>query len=507
MPYSYPNDVPAQIKNLPAGAQKIWVSTFNSVVRDGGSEDSARQAAWRNVKSKYKKEGNTWVKKYINQINSKLEKCQMKKFKNTTKDKGFFKTFIPLDAAGDGGSFIVEKEDNGVKTKYLVGAASDLKTDREEERVGKKFLEKMKSSAMGLTVFAEHEHTLEKTLGFISDVGGEETFIAETALEPEDENELVKSIISKLTHGTKLGYSIGGRVTEVGKVFDPDLNKDIKELLDGELYEVSVVAMPASKGSWVTPIFKSLEEIPTEELDDEGIENDNEEELTEIGFINKCFECDSETDLESHRKKFNISIKQVNTLVSMKEAGIEDESILTAFKAFTKFNESQTKQAVAGNLMLAWSAAREITTKSNKKLDGHIDDQRKRMGLTTGQMDVISKRFIEGSMKNYELEDMIENFQKVNEFIYSGVGEKRNFLELIKILDEMSETDSINDQLYNLFWTFRGAIYRVMYDDDMEPASKKDNINKISEEFSTKVESLSTQLANLTAEVEEQLAA
>lgn len=62
MPYTYDNP-PDGIKSLPKGAQRIYIDTFNAVVRDGGSEDSARQAAWRNVKKEYKKVGDKWVKK------------------------------------------------------------------------------------------------------------------------------------------------------------------------------------------------------------------------------------------------------------------------------------------------------------------------------------------------------------------------------------------------------------------------------------------------------------
>ena len=55
MPYSYPDNLPTYIKNLPAGAQKIFVAAFNSVLDDGGSEDKARRVAWAAVKKKYKK--------------------------------------------------------------------------------------------------------------------------------------------------------------------------------------------------------------------------------------------------------------------------------------------------------------------------------------------------------------------------------------------------------------------------------------------------------------------
>jgi len=61
-PYTYTN-YPAQLKNLPDGARTIWIDTFNSVYKDTKDETQARMAAWSNVKSKYKKVGNKWIKK------------------------------------------------------------------------------------------------------------------------------------------------------------------------------------------------------------------------------------------------------------------------------------------------------------------------------------------------------------------------------------------------------------------------------------------------------------
>lgn len=62
MPYTVDNP-PAWLKNLPKGAIRIGVETFNAVLRDTKNEDQARKAAWARVKTKYKKEGDTWVLK------------------------------------------------------------------------------------------------------------------------------------------------------------------------------------------------------------------------------------------------------------------------------------------------------------------------------------------------------------------------------------------------------------------------------------------------------------
>ncbi len=61
-PYTKDN-YPAQLKNLPVGARNLWIRTFNAVYEETKDEEQARKAAWHQVKEKYKKVGDKWVKK------------------------------------------------------------------------------------------------------------------------------------------------------------------------------------------------------------------------------------------------------------------------------------------------------------------------------------------------------------------------------------------------------------------------------------------------------------
>jgi phage I-like protein len=63
MPYSFPDNVPDFMKNMPEGAQKIFISIFNASVKEGKSEDEARIAGWGAVKNKYERRGEEWVAK------------------------------------------------------------------------------------------------------------------------------------------------------------------------------------------------------------------------------------------------------------------------------------------------------------------------------------------------------------------------------------------------------------------------------------------------------------
>ncbi len=58
-----PDNIPETIKNIPVGAQRIWVKVFNSVHADTKDEDKARIAAWSVVKIKYEKVDDKWRKK------------------------------------------------------------------------------------------------------------------------------------------------------------------------------------------------------------------------------------------------------------------------------------------------------------------------------------------------------------------------------------------------------------------------------------------------------------
>ncbi len=72
MPYNYPEKVPNYLKNLPDGAQKIFIAAFNAEYESSKNEEKARQAGWGAVKNKYKKVGDKWIMKnqqlYIMQV-------------------------------------------------------------------------------------------------------------------------------------------------------------------------------------------------------------------------------------------------------------------------------------------------------------------------------------------------------------------------------------------------------------------------------------------------------
>lgn len=208
---------------------------------------------------------------------------------NNTKDKGFFKALIPLNQK-DGHIEILEKKVGDKTVKFLRGVATNTQVDKEDERMSKSFVDKIKKQILGLNVFVEHEHSIDKTVGYVEEVIDDgDNVVVDTALESEDENPLVKSIVNKLKHGTKIGYSIGGRISKAKKVWDDFAKKTITEIEDGDIFELTLTALPAGVGTWTTPIRKSLKDLfDQQEIKDQL--KDNDESTTEISdedFVKK----------------------------------------------------------------------------------------------------------------------------------------------------------------------------------------------------------------------------
>lgn len=266
MSYSYPNNIPEQIKNLPSSAQKIWVSTYNTIVDEGITVEIAKESAWNEVNSEFVKdsEGN-WSKKTLGDDNMAIKEH----FNKTNDDKSLFKTFIPLHVK-DGKIDIITKSIGDKDVVCLRGSASNTTIDKEDDQMDKMFISKMKSASLGLNVFAEHDHSIEKTVGYVDSVDGDDdNMIIDTLLEDRSDNDLVDKILKKIDHGIKIGYSIGGRVTKAISKFDSSLGRSVRKILDGEIYEISLTAMPAGFDTWTEPITKSLDKWIKPELESE----------------------------------------------------------------------------------------------------------------------------------------------------------------------------------------------------------------------------------------------
>lgn len=238
------------IADLAYGLNRVWLDKYIENDFDNNKTwDYIKKIAYHN------KEKNTWFPKCntkwqkencMNQIKEALRKALQNGQSIPVKIDKKFKCFIPISFEkrkdAEGNTFIKINEHNG--TKFLIGTASNTKIDKEGDRMMPSFIKKMQDTAKNLPVFEDHRHDIEHSLGFVAETGGnDDNFDISVALEKE--NDRVLRLLKKIEHGTPIGFSIGGSIFEAEKVFDSIVNKEVMNIIDGEINEVSITAFPA----------------------------------------------------------------------------------------------------------------------------------------------------------------------------------------------------------------------------------------------------------------------
>jgi phage head maturation protease len=149
------------------------------------------------------------------------------------------------------------------QTYYAVGIGSTINKDRQNEKLSEKALHKLEaiSSENRIPVFSDHDHSWEKTMGYIdSSKAIDGKWHVSIALEDPEINDRVAKLISKKQHGTPIGLSIGGRVPDGATHYEKNGDGTIRVINDLELFELSFVGIPANQdGSVMSYITKSLE--------------------------------------------------------------------------------------------------------------------------------------------------------------------------------------------------------------------------------------------------------
>lgn len=152
-----------------------------------------------------------------------------------------------------------EKDEAGNEIRFIRGVASDDQIDRQGERFSTRAVQRMVETAkQNLTLFGDHNHSWENTLGHIVDAKfNNGAFEVICQLESEEAQPKIKQLWAKLKSKTRLAFSIGGRVL---KVIAEEVNGQTVRVLDDlELLEISVVGIPANPRTWLEAIVKSLE--------------------------------------------------------------------------------------------------------------------------------------------------------------------------------------------------------------------------------------------------------
>ena len=183
------------------------------------------------------------------------------------------------------------KEDN---TRYIVGKASSTSIDRDDDRMSEAALHTMKATAeANLTIFTNHDYKVpddlfgscveakvnakkdEQPIVVKSEDG--ETEIAtfrpqelevRIKVVSDEVNSAAGRICKAIEEGVALGFSIGGEVKKVMKVLDETTQK-VYNLIDSiDLYEISIVGIPANADAMNLAIAKSLDSKKIKVVDD-----------------------------------------------------------------------------------------------------------------------------------------------------------------------------------------------------------------------------------------------
>ena len=176
-----------------------------------------------------------------------------------------------------------EKDEAGNEIRFIRGVASDDQIDRQGERFSTRAVQRMVETAkQNLTLFGDHNHSWENTLGHIADAKfNDGAFEVVCQLESEEAQPKVKQLWAKLKSKTRLAFSIGGRVL---KVIAEEVNGQTVRVLDDlELLEISVVGIPANPRTWLEAIVKSMDgaECAVTELEGSGKAEPEEELMSE----------------------------------------------------------------------------------------------------------------------------------------------------------------------------------------------------------------------------------
>lgn len=140
--------------------------------------------------------------------------------------------------------------------RYIAGYASTADVDRENEIITKEALRKAAEDLLSnITVFYEHKHT-DLPIGrvveskFVEDRGAIfiKVYISKTADE----------IWTLIREGILNHFSIGGKVISTEEVYSEELGKKITRVTALELYEVSVVGLPANPRAIITSVSKAI---------------------------------------------------------------------------------------------------------------------------------------------------------------------------------------------------------------------------------------------------------
>jgi len=473
-----PDCLPDDVLELPGQLPTAWAMIFNKLLDKNISLPIARDKSWSIVKKYVYKVEDGWKFKQL----SPVEEILAKNFKNdSTLRKDQMKvTFFKSNGKETDGDFkvvmgaqFIEKSVGGEKKHFLKGVASGNWLDREDDIVMPPFIQKMREVAKGLPVFTDHVRTDENMIGSVVELESDDADVFDpiTELEPPNENQIVKRLQKRMAKGISYGYSIGGKITKAVKVWDETLQKFVRQIIDGDIYEVSVVPVPALEGTDVT-MFKKT-------------------------FSPDSFFASTEVDQDyiDLAKSAGINVDNLDEVVNaVVEDEITDEQVFwldfeKAVDKFEKLSESQPKDVDINSLPRSCFAK---ATGDNREEWKYPYMYKCDTGLNKVHYGLLDKAFNDASMED---DERVFNFlKKVRGKL--GLSEvDYNFVDFRKVLTstitEAVEAREARVKLNDILWEFQTNVEFVALNDWQDTDEKIADIKGLTAQLVDAIQTLS----------------
>ncbi len=185
------------------------------------------------------------------------------RMKSFTPDDLTFKFYMPLEKS-------ISKDGS---MAWFGGIASNGDVDRDNERIDPAVLPQMaKDLMLNSTVFFNHKHDA-LPIGKVIDAHAEGDRLYIKVMPSKAKG--VEDIITQIKEGILRSFSIGGKVLKAENVYDDKTERTVRVIKGLNIYEVSVVGVPANPGASISDIItKTLHKL--EEIDYDKISREVE---------------------------------------------------------------------------------------------------------------------------------------------------------------------------------------------------------------------------------------
>ena len=250
-----------------------------------------------------------------------------------------------LDTGNDDEKTEIILNENG--TLSLKGVASTTSLDLHGDVINPNCIQKMKEQALSLNIHADHLYNIDDVIGTITNVipSNDDTLVIQFDIIPS----IAPKIKELLDTNVKLGLSIGGTVKEYKNNVDDNGEVIGWEILDIDLYEISLTPLPANwdtfgtvqtvknltQAKCITGACEIMRKTKTQE-------NNKKQTMKELKEIKKEIESlKTEIQKESEAENIEETINtMINDMASKIKAEIDEVSAETITQLFEKLSET-----------------------------------------------------------------------------------------------------------------------------------------------------------------------